>query len=95
MEENGKELMPESLLEAIPYLEDLEGLPLESLTAVVRYSASGNRSWTVVARRKDTDPILYGWIGGAETPTAILVPEPGTLSLLALGGLVLFRRIRR
>lgn len=38
---------------------------------------------------------LGGWIGGAESPTPLIIPEPGTLSLLALGALVIFRRVRR
>jgi len=38
---------------------------------------------------------MGGWLGGAATPTPLIIPEPATLSLLALGGLVLLRRIRR
>jgi len=38
---------------------------------------------------------MGGWIGSAVSPTPLYVPEPGMFSLLALGGLVLFRRIRR
>lgn len=38
---------------------------------------------------------MGGWIGGSDTPTPLVIPEPTTLSLLALGGLVLVRRIRR
>jgi hypothetical protein len=38
---------------------------------------------------------MGGWIGGSATPTA-LIPEPSTMSLLALGGLLgLIRRIRK
>jgi len=46
-----------------------------------------------------TDEIagMGGWIDGAATPTPLImvVPEPATLSLLALAGLVLLRKIRK
>ena len=48
-------------------------------------------------RTLTTDEVagMGGWIGGAAEPTA-LIPEPTTLSLLALGGLLgLIRRIRK
>jgi hypothetical protein len=38
---------------------------------------------------------MGGWIGGAETPTPLLVPEPAAISLMALGALALLRRKRR
>ena len=39
---------------------------------------------------------MGGWIGGAATPTPLLIPEPATMSLLALGVLLgLIRRIRK
>jgi hypothetical protein len=40
---------------------------------------------------------MGGWIDDASTPTPLImaVPEPTTLSLLVLGGLVLLRRIRK
>jgi hypothetical protein len=40
---------------------------------------------------------MGGWIGGAPTPTPLIiaVPEPATLSLLALAGLLLLRKIRK
>lgn len=38
---------------------------------------------------------MGGWIGGAAEPTPLTVPEPSTLSLLAIAGLVLLRKIRR
>jgi hypothetical protein len=40
---------------------------------------------------------MGGWIGSATSPTPLImvVPEPATLSLLGLGGLVLLRRIRK
>jgi hypothetical protein len=37
---------------------------------------------------------MGGWIAGAAEATPLTVPEPGTLSLLALGGLALLRRNR-
>ncbi|MBN2209839.1 MAG: PEP-CTERM sorting domain-containing protein [Sedimentisphaerales bacterium] len=38
---------------------------------------------------------MGGWIGGASMPTPLLIiPEPATLALLALGGLTLVRRKR-
>lgn len=37
---------------------------------------------------------MGGWIDGAATPTELLIPEPATLGLLALGGLALLRRRR-
>lgn len=37
---------------------------------------------------------MGGWIGGANEPTPLTIPEPATLGLLALGGLVLSRRRR-
>jgi hypothetical protein len=38
---------------------------------------------------------MGGWIGGSATPTPLNIPEPSTLSLLALGSLVLLRRMRK
>jgi hypothetical protein len=37
---------------------------------------------------------MGGWIGSATEPTPLTIPEPSTLSLLALAGLVLLRKIR-
>ena len=37
---------------------------------------------------------MGGWIGGAAEPTPLMIPEPATLGLLALGGLTLLRRRR-
>ena len=37
---------------------------------------------------------MGGWIGSATEPTPLTIPEPSTVSLLALAGLVLLRRIR-
>lgn len=34
---------------------------------------------------------MGGWIGGAATPTELMIPEPMTLAVLALGGLLLRR----
>jgi hypothetical protein len=36
----------------------------------------------------------YGIVGGPTTLTVTIIPEPGTLVLLGLGGLLLFRRRR-
>lgn len=54
-------------------------------------------AWGMVATAMVWDHALTGAeiAGMGSTTTALLVPEPGMLSLLALGGLVLFRRIRR
>ncbi len=60
------ELMPEGLLEAIPHLEDLEGVRPEHRTALVRYKAGGNKAWVVLARRRGADRVFHGWIGGSE-----------------------------
>ncbi len=40
---------------------------------------------------------MGGWVDGAATPTALImdVPEPSTMALLGLAGLVLLRKIRR
>jgi hypothetical protein len=39
---------------------------------------------------------MGGWIGGASMPTPLrLVPEPATLGLLTLGGLLALRRHRK
>jgi hypothetical protein len=49
-------------------------------------------------RALSTDEIsqMGGWIGGSETPTELMIiPEPATMSLLALGGLALLRRNRK
>jgi hypothetical protein len=35
---------------------------------------------------------MGGWINGASTPTALIVPEPMTLAVLALGGLLIRRK---
>jgi hypothetical protein len=37
---------------------------------------------------------MGGWIGSATEPTPLTIPEPSTLSLLALAGLALLRKIR-
>jgi hypothetical protein len=39
---------------------------------------------------------MGGWLNGSETPTDLTVPEPGTMSLLGLGGLIaLLKRGRK
>jgi hypothetical protein len=38
---------------------------------------------------------MGGWVGGSTTPTPLIIPEPTTISLLALGGLALLLRNRR
>lgn len=39
---------------------------------------------------------MGGWLNGSPTPTALMIPDPATLSLAAFGGLVcLFRRNRK
>jgi hypothetical protein len=38
---------------------------------------------------------MGGWIGGAATPTPLIIPEPATMTLVALGGLALLRRNRK
>jgi hypothetical protein len=40
---------------------------------------------------------MGGWIGGSATPTELIIqiPEPATMSLLALGGIALLRRNRK
>jgi len=48
-------------------------------------------------RALTTDEVagMGGWIGGSSTPTPLVVPEPATMWLLALGGLALLRRNRK
>lgn len=48
-------------------------------------------------RALTTDEVagMGGWIGGSATPTPLMVPEPTTLSLLAMGALALLRRNRK
>jgi hypothetical protein len=38
---------------------------------------------------------MGGWIGGASTPTPLVIPEPSSMVLLAIGGLALLRRVRK
>jgi hypothetical protein len=38
---------------------------------------------------------MGGWIGSSDVPTPLIVPEPATMSLLALGGIALLRRNRK
>ncbi|OHB53860.1 MAG: hypothetical protein A2Y10_00315 [Planctomycetes bacterium GWF2_41_51] len=60
----------------------------------------GNDRWGYIStiatwgRALSTSEIgaMGGWIGGAATPTALIVPEPATLAILALGGLLLRRK---
>ncbi|MFA5292316.1 MAG: PEP-CTERM sorting domain-containing protein [Phycisphaerae bacterium] len=35
---------------------------------------------------------MGGWIGGSATPTELIIPEPATMALLALGGLLIRRK---
>jgi hypothetical protein len=52
----------------------------------------------VWGRALTTDEVagMGGWIGGSATPTALTIPEPSSLSFLALGGLLmLVRRVRK
>jgi hypothetical protein len=37
---------------------------------------------------------MGGWIGGSATPTELMIPEPATMAMLALGGVALLRRRR-
>jgi hypothetical protein len=66
----------------------------------------GEDAWGLVGTAATWDRALTGdevagmggWIGGAATPTPLIiaVPEPTTMSLLAIGGLLgLIRRIRK
>jgi hypothetical protein len=38
---------------------------------------------------------MGGWIGAATAPTALIIPEPTTVSFLGLAGLLLLRKIRK